>query len=451
MTKASEAIIFEKLPLVRVLFDSKLNGALIDDRDQICYDPEHARTLRPAYPKIPGKIVYVYDLIQSSLKNRGREYEQIAKWNVGTLWTMVDCLVRFLDGKPLPLDSKMGLMEKYWDLELIGIEVLAIYLGCTEINNKVVRDALISYMRRLPTSGFTNSSGTLEKTSETTNHVKKSSGNNSRQAEIIDLTEEDQIGAPKALEEKSRSAPKSKKFDVGQLSSIPKSLETEPPLASTLRKSVKVAQSESKLQKSNNGNQPAATVQKSKNSMQSRPTLQREKKTTRPSSPQQKPDKEPHKTTTPQTSIEPSRSKFARRDSRSMPIDAYISLNETYGCFLHVHIDSAMKGSGLIGRLLQDLHMGIFNTGDMSKIVGKGRNGKPMLVWDEVLEYFSVPGNVVENMLSWSEDDRWTPMVMFIERCQLDRTLWQDWDERDLALANYFDMFVKASPAAKDI
>ncbi|KAF7944922.1 uncharacterized protein EAE97_005555 [Botrytis byssoidea] len=110
-----------------------------------------------------------------------------------------------------------------------------------------------------------------------------------------------------------------------------------------------------------------------------------------------------------------------------------------------------MKGSGLIGRLLQDLHMGVFNSGEMSKVVGKVRNGKPMLVWDEVLEYFSVPGNVVENMLSWSEDDRWTPMVMFIERCQLDRTLWQDWDERDLALANYFHMFVKATPAAKDI
>ncbi|TGO82130.1 hypothetical protein BPOR_0913g00020 [Botrytis porri] len=110
-----------------------------------------------------------------------------------------------------------------------------------------------------------------------------------------------------------------------------------------------------------------------------------------------------------------------------------------------------MKGSGLIGRLLQDLNMGLFNTGDMSKVVGKGRNGKSMLIWDEVLEYFSVPGNVVEYMLSWSEDDRWAPMVMFIERSQLDRALWQDWDERDLALSHYFDMFVKASPAAKDV
>ncbi|KAF5874688.1 uncharacterized protein Bfra_004703 [Botrytis fragariae] len=430
MTQASEAIIFEKLPLIQALFNSKLNGILKDDEDQICYDPEHARTQRPAFPKIPGKTVYMYNLIQSSFKNQGREYEQIVKLNIGTLWTMIECLVRFLDGKPLPPNSKMGLMEKHWDLELIGIEILAIYLGCTEINDRSVRNALVSYMRRLPTSRLTNSSSTSEKASETTNHAKMFNGNNSRQAEVIDLTEDDHIG---------------------QLASIPKSSELEPAPASTFKKSRQTAQPKLNLQKPKIRNQPAATLQKSKNSTQSKSTLQRQKKATRPSSTQQKIDQEPNWIATSQTSIEVTRSNFTRQGPRSIPIDAYISLNETYGCFLHVHIGSAMKGSGLIGRLLQDLHMGLFNTGDMSKVVGKGRNGKPMLIWDEVLEYFSVPGNVVENMLSWCEDDRWTPMVMFIERCQLDRALWQDWDERDLALAKYFDMFVKATPVVKDI
>ncbi|TGO09765.1 hypothetical protein BTUL_0155g00210 [Botrytis tulipae] len=451
MTKASEAIIFEKLPLIRELFDSKLNGTLKDDKDQICYDPEHTKTERAAFPRIPGKIVYMYNLIQSSFKNRGREYEQIAKWNVGTLWTMIDCLVRFLDGKPLPLDSKMGLMEKHWDLELIGIEILRIYLGCTKTNDKAVRNELISYMRRLPTPGFTNSSVSLEKTSETTNHAKIFDEKNSRQAEIIDLTAEDQIGAPKTLKKKMQSAPKSQKLNTGQLSSVPKNLEIEPPKASTIKNTVQAAPSKLNLQKSKKGNQPAATLQKSKNSIKSNPTAQRQKKSTRPCPAQQKLNEEPHQTSTPQTLIEATRSNFTGQVPRCMPIDAYISLNETYGYFLHVHIGSAMKGSGLIGRLLQDLHMGVFNTGDMSKVVGNVRNGKPMLVWDEVLEYFSVPGNVVETMLSWSEDDRWTPMVMFIERCQLNSNLWQDWDERDLDLANYFDMFVKATPAAKDI
>ncbi|TEY49390.1 hypothetical protein BOTCAL_0287g00150 [Botryotinia calthae] len=430
MTEASEAIIFEKLPLIQTLFDLKLNGMMKDDKDQICYDPEHARTERPVLPKVPGKIVYMYDLIQSNSQNRGQDYDQIARWNVGTLWTMIDCLVRFLDGKPLPLDSKMGLMKKHWDLELIGIEILAVYLGCIEMNNKAVRNALISYMRRLPTTGFTNYNSTLERTFEITNHAKVFNGNKSRQPEIIDLTE-DPIAAPKTLKKKTQSAPKPEMLNIGRLVSVTESLEVEPPPSSTLPNSVQVAQSKYVLRKSKKGSQASATLQNSKNSIQS--------------------SKEPHQTTTLQTSIEASRSNFARKGPQSMPIDAYISLNQTYGCFLHVHIGSAMKGSGLIGRLLQDLHMGFFNTGDMSKVVGKGRNGKPMLVWDEVLKYFSVPGNVVENMQSWSEDDRWAPMVMFIERCQLDRALWQDWDGRDLALAHYFDLFVKATPGAKDI
>ncbi|TGO66362.1 hypothetical protein BELL_0964g00020 [Botrytis elliptica] len=450
-TKASETVIFEKLPLIQVLFDSKLNGTLKDDKDQICYDPEHARTERPAFPKISGKIVYMYNLIQSSLKNRGREYEQIVKWNTGTLWTMIDCLVRFLDGKPLPLDSKMGLMEKHWDLELIGIEVLAMYLGCTEIDKKTVRNALISYMRRLPTSEFANSSSSLEKTSEITNRAKMLNRNNSGQAEIIDLTEEDQISAPKTIKEKSRLAPKSQKLNAGQLASIPKSLGTEPPPGSTLKKSIQAAQLKLNPRKSNNGNQPAANLHNSRSSIQSNQISKEQKKAKQSTPTLRRSNEKLHQITTSRTPIEATRSKFSRLGPQSMPIDAYISLNETYGCFLHVHIGSATKGSGLIGRLLQDLHMGFFNTGEMSKVVGKGRNGKPMLVWDEVLKYFSVPGNVVENMLSWSEDDRWTPMVMFIERCQLDRTLWQDWDERDLALANYFDMFVKATPGAKDV
>ncbi|KAF7956479.1 hypothetical protein EAE96_003818 [Botrytis aclada] len=450
MTKVSEATIFEKLPLIRVLFDSKLNGTFKDDKDQICYDPEHAKTEKPAFPRIPGKIVYMYDFIKSGLKN-GQEYGQIAKWNPATLWTMIESLVRFLDGKPLPLDSKMGLMEKHWDLELIGIEVLAIYLGCTEINDKVVRNAMISYMRRLPASGFRNSSSTLEKTSKTTKPAKRFNGTSSRQAEIIDLTEEDQIAAPQTLKEKAPSALESQKLNLGQLSSTPKYSEIEPPPASTLKKSVQAARSRLNLQKSKIKNQPAATLKRSKNPIQSNPTLQRQKKATRPSPTQQSLNKESYQIATPQTSIEATRSNLTRQVPQSMPIDAYISLNETYGCFLHVHIGLAMKGSGLIGQLLQDLHMGLFNSGEMSKVVGRDRNGKPTLVWDEVLKYFSVPGNIVESMLLWSEDDRWAPMVMFIERCQLDRALWQDWDEQNLALAHYFDMFVKATPVGKDV
>ncbi|KAF7944923.1 uncharacterized protein EAE97_005556 [Botrytis byssoidea] len=288
MTKASEAIVFEKLPLIRVLFDSKLNGTLKDDKDQICYDPEHTKTERAALPRIPGKIVYIYNLIQSSFKNRGREHEKIAKWNVGTLWTMIDCLVRFLDGKPLPLDSKMGLMEKHWDLELIGIKVLAIYLGCTEINDKAVRNELISYMRRLPIPGFTNSSISLEKTSETMNHAKMFDGKNYRQAEIIDLTAEDQIGAPKTLKKKMQSTPKSQKLNTGPLSSVSKNLEIESPQASTIKNSVQAAPSKLNLQKLKKANLPAATLRKSENPIKPNSTAQRQKKSTRPCPAQQK-------------------------------------------------------------------------------------------------------------------------------------------------------------------
>ncbi|TGO82129.1 hypothetical protein BPOR_0913g00010 [Botrytis porri] len=303
MTQASQAIIFEKLPLIRVLFDSKLNGTLKDDNDQICYDPEHARTERLAFPRIPGKTVYMYNLIQSNLKNKGREYEHIAKWNIGTLWTIIDCLVRFLNGKPLPPDSKMGLMEKHWDLELIGVEILAIYLGCTEIKEKAVHDALISYMRRLPTSGFINSSSKLEKTSKTTTHAKMFNRSNSRQAEIIDLTEENQIGAPKTLKEKQSSAPKSQKSNLGQLSSGPKILEMEPPPVSTSKNSVRAGQSKFDSRNSKTGD-PAPTLHRSKSSMQSNQISQGQKKATRPSPTQQKSNKESHQIITTQPSIE---------------------------------------------------------------------------------------------------------------------------------------------------
>ncbi|CAD6443189.1 373e5e5d-2afe-4e19-bacc-83646e8be347 [Sclerotinia trifoliorum] len=133
--------------------------------------------------------------------------------------------------------------------------------------------------------------------------------------------------------------------------------------------------------------------------------------------------KAPRAFITKQKSKKPNQTTTTRQNLPPMPTAAYVRLNEKYPRILHVKIASVMKGTGLVARLLEDLHACAFATGDMSKVVGKNHRGKPTLLWDEVLKYFSVSGNMVEKMVSWDEDDRWPPMVMFIERCQLDMAL----------------------------
>ncbi|KAF7876752.1 hypothetical protein EAF04_001836 [Stromatinia cepivora] len=474
MTKASEATIFDKLPLIRSLFDLKLNGMLKDAKNQLCYDPEHAKIDKPALPKVPGKIVYMYDLIESKFQHRRPGYDRIAKWNISTLWTLMDCLVRFLDGKPLPPDSKMGRAEKHWAIELESIEFLATYLGNTEMGDKAVRSALISYMQRVPTLEPAHSESRLDKEMGTSKQAKALKVDERKKPEIVDLTE-DNIPDQVKLKEKTQSTPSSQKLNKDQLTSILKKLEKESqplPMArnskekiqpgSSLQKQKKVSHPTPTLQELQEETQPKSTMEKSKEANNSTPAQQKSKKPTqsdtnlhKPNKPAiptaQKSKKAPQPSPTKQKAKKPNKSATNHQNLPPMPTDAYIRLNETYPRVLHVKIASVMKGSGLIDRLLEDLYSGAFATGDMSKVVGKNRRGKPTLLWDEVLKCFSVPGNMVEKMLSWGEDDRWAPMVMFVERCQLDRALWQKWNEQDLVLAKYFDTFVKASVCASEV
>ncbi|KAJ8064033.1 hypothetical protein OCU04_007874 [Sclerotinia nivalis] len=475
MTKTSEATVFDKLPLIRSLFDLKLNGMLKDSKDQLCYDPEHAKTDKPALPKVPGKIVYMYDLIESKFQHCRPGYDRIAKWNISTLWTLVDCLVRFLDGKPLPPDSKMGRAEKHWAIELESIELLAIYLGNTEIKDKGVRSALISYMRRIPALEPARSESRLDQKMGTLKRANAAKVEERKKFEIVDLTD-DKIPDQVKLKKKTQWTPSSQKLNKDQLTSILKKLEKESqPLpaarnakektqvGSPLQKPKKASHPTPTLQKLQEETQPKSTMQKSKEANKSTPAQQKSKKPTqsdtnlhKPNKPTppiptvQKSKKASQPSPTKQKSKKPNQSATTRQNLSPMPTDAYIRLNETYPRVLHVKIASVMKGSGLIGRLLEDLYLGAFAAGDMSKVVGKNRRGKPTLLWDEVMKCFSVPGNMVEKMLSWGEDDRWAPMVMFVERCQLDRALWQKWNKQDLVLAKYFDTFVKASVCASE-
>ncbi|ESZ90617.1 hypothetical protein SBOR_8990 [Sclerotinia borealis F-4128] len=286
--QASEAIIFEKLPVIRSLFDLKLNG------------------------------------------------------------------------KPLHSGSKIGRSEKFWAIELGGIEQLASFFGNTEMKEKAVRSTLISYMRQVPTVEPARLESRPSAVKRTANQLKAPETEKVKRSDDIDLTD-------------NNTATLQKRKGTSQSITIPKKLKKVPLSTSTSER------------------------------------------------------------------------------LPSMRPYVNIQLNESYPRFLRVHIETASQGSKLIGYLLQDLQSGAFATGDMSKLVGKDRDGRPTLLWDEVLEYFKKPGSVTEKMLSWDEDVRCAPMMMFVERCQLDRALWQGWDERDLWHAEYFDAFVKARVRASDV
>ncbi|KAB8305137.1 hypothetical protein EYC80_004431 [Monilinia laxa] len=363
---ASEETVFEKLPLIRSLFELNRKGTFKKNNTQILYDSKYANTEKPAVKAGPGRTLYVQDLIESKFTQYREGYNEISKWNLKTLWTLMNCLVRFIDGKPLHPDSRIGRSEKFWQKELKCIEVLATYFGNTELKDKAVRGALISYMRQVPAIMPTYSRSRLDKEEETMKRPNIPEMQNVKNSYIDGLTE-----APKKPKRKSYSNPITQKLK-----------------------------------------KPKLTPPETKKATQSTPTLQ---------------------------------------NSPNIPSHAYIQLNQSYPGFLHVNIKTALKGSSLIGLLLQDLYSGTFATEELSKFVGKDRDGKPTLLWDEVLKYFSKPGSTVECMLSWSEDERWVPLVMFIERCQVKQGLWEDWDESDLELARCFDAFVKASFCASEV
>lgn len=409
-TKATEAIVFEKLPLLSFLFDSKSKGTLKDPKDQLCYDPEHTKADKAARPKSTGKIVYIYDLIDSKFEHRRTGYDKIAKWNLSTLWTLMDCLVRFFDGKPLQADSKMGRAEKHWNAELESIQLLAIYLGNTDLMNEAVRTALISYMRHTSATGLTLSGSGLDEAKQTVKQPSKQitapKMGEAKKSVVVELTENNVI-ASEELKESIQSAPKRRRLNKNQYISIVKQLQAETEQHHTSQQLKK--QPQTAVQKLDKRSQSSITQKTFNAKAQPIPTLE---------------------------------------NLPSIPADAYIRLNKTYPRFLHVDVKKVSRGSGLIGQLLQDLISGAFATGGMAKVVGKHRHGKPTLLWDEVLKCFRTPGNMVDKMLSWSEDDRWAPLMMFVERCQVDPSLWQKWDKQDLKLARYFDLFVKARVCA---
>lgn len=369
--KASEETVFEKLPLIRSLFELNRKGTFKKNNNQILYDSKYTNTEKPAIKTVPGRTLYVQDLIQSKFTQYREGYDEISKWNLKTLWTLMNCLVRFLDGKPLHPDSRVGRSEKFWQKEWECIEVLATYFGNTEIKDQAMRSALILYMRQVPAIMPAHSRRRLDKGEETIIRPNIPEMQTVKNSYIHGLATEYNILSPPKPKRKSYSTP-----IIQQL----KKTKLTPP--------------------------------ETKRTTQSTPSLQ---------------------------------------NSPPIPSHAYIQLNESYPGFLHVNIKTALKGSSLVGQLLQDLYSGTFATEELSKFVGKDRDGKPTLLWDEVLKHFSKPGSTAEGMLSWSEDERWVPLVMFIERCQVKRALWEVWDEWDLELARCFDAFVKASFCASEV
>ncbi|QSZ29835.1 hypothetical protein DSL72_004353 [Monilinia vaccinii-corymbosi] len=368
---ACETTIFEKLPLIRSLFELNRKGTFKNHKNQFLHDPEYVHAETSAMQTAPGKILYVRDLVESKFTQFRDGYDRISKWNLKTLWTLTDCLVRFLDGQVLHADSRIGRSEKFWQRELEGVEVLAVYFGNMEFKGNAVRTALVSYMRQVPAAVPGPFAGMRRMGNETTTKLQLPEMRKAKKPCIIDLMSEDDIRAPR----KSKSSTRTQK----------------------LKK------------------KPRSAPQGVKKKTQSTPALE----------------------------VLP-----------SIPQDAYIQLNASYPGFLRVNIDTALKGSRLIGGLLKDLHSETFaaaSGGELSRFVGADRDGKPTLLWDEVLMYLRKPGNAAEAMLSWGEDDRWAPLVMFVERCQVHRALWQDWDEGDLELARCFDSFVKARVCASEV
>ncbi|KAI9648336.1 hypothetical protein NHQ30_002969 [Ciborinia camelliae] len=143
-----------------------------------------------------------------------------------------------------------------------------------------------------------------------------------------------------------------------------------------------------------------------------------------------------------------SQSKSSKKEELSpIPEVAYIRLNESSPHYYRMKLKDVRNASEFLGALLADLCKGDL-VGSRYNMVGKDIDNSPTLLWDKVLAYFmdrdygSTRSSSAAMMNSWQEDERWSPMTMFVERFQTEEGSRKTRDPIDHRRAEWFNKFV---------
>ncbi|KAF7886817.1 uncharacterized protein EAF02_003464 [Botrytis sinoallii] len=168
-TMVSEDTIFSTIPMLRVLFEGKIGGGVKDD-DDICHDPERSTKLKI---KVPGKIVFIHNVITSEFHDANMNYGTIAQW-----------------------PKLRSAISTEADLE--NIRNLADFLLVSKSDREIMHKQLSSYIKKrkyLPAARCGQTSNNNQQTVSAKRESSYEGDTNNKKAryEIIDLTGDDNL------------------------------------------------------------------------------------------------------------------------------------------------------------------------------------------------------------------------------------------------------------------
>ncbi|TGO47286.1 hypothetical protein BCON_0285g00110 [Botryotinia convoluta] len=184
-TMVSEDRIFSSMPMLRVLFEGKKGGSVKDEDDNICHDPRISSKLKI---KVPGKIIFMHDVITSGFRDGNMNHGTIAQWPVKKLWLYSSCLVNFWDTKKLS-----SAISTEVDLEHIQIDFLLV----SKIDREPMHKQLSSYIKKRKDSSAARCGETSDNNQQTIPAKRESPSeadtNSKARYKIIDLTGNDDL------------------------------------------------------------------------------------------------------------------------------------------------------------------------------------------------------------------------------------------------------------------
>ncbi|TGO36126.1 hypothetical protein BHYA_0135g00320 [Botrytis hyacinthi] len=187
-TMVSENRIFSKMRMLQVLFGGKKGGSVKDDEDKICHDPKISSKLKI---KVPGKIIFMNDVIRSGFHDRNMNHGTIAQWPVKNIWLYSSCLVNFWDTKKL--SSAIST-----EAALENIQILADFLLFSKPDRKLMHKQLSSYIKKRKDSSAARCGETSDNNQQSVSAKRESpyeadTNNKKARYEFIDLTGDDDL------------------------------------------------------------------------------------------------------------------------------------------------------------------------------------------------------------------------------------------------------------------
>ncbi|TGO20611.1 hypothetical protein BPAE_0281g00110 [Botrytis paeoniae] len=167
--------------------EERSGGGVKYDDDDICHGPETSTKLKI---KVPGKIVFMHNVITSGFHEANMNYGTIAQWPVRKLWLYSSCLVDFWDKKKL-----RSAISTEADLE--NIRILTDFLLVTKSDRELMHKQLSSYIKKREDSPAARCGETSDNNQQTISTKRESpyevDTNNKARYEIIDLTGDDDL------------------------------------------------------------------------------------------------------------------------------------------------------------------------------------------------------------------------------------------------------------------